>query len=1256
MSIKTSTTSAHVPGQNSGLDQPALAENHDQILADLVEDLTAQMHANGFVDWQTCARQYPQYVDELRELLPALEALAGSWKDQEAARQGDREKKGLLSSPDLTVSLSSAPSDSQFATRHSPLILGDFRLIREIGRGGMGVVYEAEQTSLNRRVALKVLPFAAALDSRHLQRFKTEAQAAAQLHHTNIVPVHAVGCEQGTHYYAMQFIEGQTLATVIQSKIDNRKSRMDGSKPATEPTSGTVENGGNPTRSSSPQAQSSILDPRSSTFRDIAKLGIQAAEALEYAHQMGVVHRDIKPANLLIDVRGNLWITDFGLARLARGIGSESASPMTGTGDLLGTIRYMSPEQAAGKRGTVDHRSDIYSLGVTLYEWLTLRPAISGRSREEVLAQVALEDPPLPRRIDKTIPVELETIILKAIAKRWEDRYGSAQELGDDLRCFLEDKPIRARRPSLADKVRKWARRHQSLVRMAGVFALLAVAGLVVSTVLIVHQRNVAEARRRQARRAADEMYALFAESWLSRQPGMEALEKEFLLKALSFYEEFAQDNGNRAEDRFETAKAFRRIGDINYKLGQFDQAKYALAQATDRLQLLSSENRENTEYPHELAIAINSQANIERDEDQAAQAEQSYRRAQGLFEDLIQTANRVPQYRDGLAGVESNRGIVLTALGRMKEAEQAYLRSLALLEELTADYPDLPTYRHDLGGCLNNLGNLLASIFRFRDAEILLRRALPIREKLADEYPTFPAYRQALAQSHTSWGALLAATHRYREAEDEYRQSQYSLEKLSSEFPLTPDYRQQQAANAAGLACLLTAAGRVTEARDAHRRALALRTKEKPESSNAQDVAASHYYLGQLAVAMGQYQDAEHSLRQALALRQENVAKLKLPGAQLDLAVSYHQLANLLATVGRLSESESNYRLALEIYSTLAPSIAEIPAARLEAASGHCDLGALCIEKGRLREAENELRQSLKLLQDLEKDCPECTLACMELVKALDRLSWIYEASDRPAEAERTFDIALALAEKLATENSANPDGRQLAAQLLFRRAEKLSAGQTPKAINSISKALTLQAKLADAFPAIPEIRSELARSLNLLGCLLTREGKRIESANTFAQVRQLYENLIEDVSGAPSYFQEYSWFLATCPEESFRNPTLALSLAERATTLGPEQSESWSALGLAHFRTRNWQKAETAFQKAIQLKKGGTCVDWLFLAMSCHHLGNHAQARNWMNQALAWKDRQRPLTDEMGRFFAEVETHLPENDREAKAGGGQR
>jgi WD40 repeat protein/serine/threonine protein kinase len=380
-------------------------------------------------------------------------------------------------------------------------ILGDFRIFREVGRGGMGIVYEAEQISLGRRVALKVLPFAAALDARHLQRFKNEAQAAAHLQHTNIVPVYYVGCERGVHFYAMQFIEGQTLAALIR---DLRQ--LASGQPAADPpgAAGSLagelasgqwappqRNGADlppttdyvPPPSAAATAAGALSTERSTQsrgfFRAAAQLGVQAAEALEHAHQLGVIHRDIKPANLLVDSGGRLWVTDFGLARL----GSDPG--LTMTGDLLGTIRYMSPEQALAKRVVVDARTDLYSLGVTLYELLTLERAYPGKSREEVLRQIAFEEPRPPRHLNSAVPAELETIVLKAMAKNPEERYATAQELADDLKSFLEDKPIKAKRPSLRQRLVKWARRHKTVVRAAVVVFLLAVVALAVSTVFI---------------------------------------------------------------------------------------------------------------------------------------------------------------------------------------------------------------------------------------------------------------------------------------------------------------------------------------------------------------------------------------------------------------------------------------------------------------------------------------------------------------------------------------------------------------------------------------------------------------------------------------------------------------------------------------------------------------------------------------------------------------------------------------------------
>ena len=288
--------------------------------------------------------------------------------------------------------------------------LGDFRLDRRSGPGGHGRGLRGGAARLNRRVALKVLPFAAAMDPTQLRRFQTEALAAAQLHHTHIVPVYSVGCERGVHYYAMQFIEGQTLAQAIaergwsapgshraraptlppcRGKVARRAMRRIPSPLAgegapqgrmgvpSEPRQNRRPKVSDRTRHRNPRnATGSATPSPSSRTRDTSErsphLGIQAAKALDHAHKFGIVHRDIKPANLLLDIQGNLWVTDFGLARL------QDDAGLTITGDLLGTLRYMSPEQALAKRGYLDHRTDIYSLGATLYELVTLRPAIEG--------------------------------------------------------------------------------------------------------------------------------------------------------------------------------------------------------------------------------------------------------------------------------------------------------------------------------------------------------------------------------------------------------------------------------------------------------------------------------------------------------------------------------------------------------------------------------------------------------------------------------------------------------------------------------------------------------------------------------------------------------------------------------------------------------------------------------------------------------------------------------------------------------------
>jgi serine/threonine-protein kinase len=324
------------------------SEEDDGVLADLVAEITDRLHAGERVDVDEYLDRYPERAERLRRLLPALEVLDGMSASTPAERQ---EEAGAA----------------------VPSTLGDFRIIREVGRGGMGVVYEAEQLSLGRRVALKMLPFAGTLDARQLQRFKNEAQAAACLQHQHIVPVYYVGCDRGVHYYAMQFVDGQPLTAIIREL----RQRAD-EKKATSPTPDKAAAGGAELQVTTPYKMSQS-GPRSPAgektaqagltsessvrtvayFRGVAQLGVQAAEALQHAHDMGVIHRDIKPGNLLLDGRGNLWVTDFGLARV------QTEASVTLTGDLVGTVRYMSPEQSLAKRVVIDHRTDIYSLGVT---------------------------------------------------------------------------------------------------------------------------------------------------------------------------------------------------------------------------------------------------------------------------------------------------------------------------------------------------------------------------------------------------------------------------------------------------------------------------------------------------------------------------------------------------------------------------------------------------------------------------------------------------------------------------------------------------------------------------------------------------------------------------------------------------------------------------------------------------------------------------------------------------------------------------
>jgi eukaryotic-like serine/threonine-protein kinase len=511
----------------------------DPRLMRAVEEYLGELESGRRPDRREFLRRYPDIAGPLAECLGGLELVHRAAVEDKAPRVNATDfevGEGLPANP-----------------------LGDFKIVREIGRGGMGVVYEAVQLSLGRRVALKVLPFAAAFDARHLQRFHNEAQAAAQLHHTNIVPVYAVGSERGVHFYAMQLIDGQSLAAVIR-QMRRHAGRPDGEDAA--PAGRPAE----PASDMDTLSQVSLAlstqrsGRRAEFFRAAARLIVQAADALEHAHQFGIVHRDIKPANLLVDAHGRLWITDFGVAQF------HAAAGLTQTGEVPGTLRYMSPEQASGQRVVLDHRTDVYSLGATLYELVSLEPIFPGQDRRQVLSQLISDDPRPPRAIDAAVPVELETIVLKAVAKNPAERYGSAREFAADLQRFLEDKPILARRPSLVDRVRKWSRRHPAVVAAGVLLLLVCIAGLVVNNRMIsAEQAKTAAAldrerdRFRQARQAVDLLVQVSVDE-LANAPQLQSARRRLLETALAYYQDFLDQQQGDADAQAGLADARKRV------------------------------------------------------------------------------------------------------------------------------------------------------------------------------------------------------------------------------------------------------------------------------------------------------------------------------------------------------------------------------------------------------------------------------------------------------------------------------------------------------------------------------------------------------------------------------------------------------------------------------------------------------------------------------------------------------------------------
>lgn len=403
------------------------------VIGVLAEDFIQQYRLGSNPDIEAYCSQHPECADRIRALFPML-----------------------LLVEDCGVAVNSQPSEPRIPSSASlPERIGDFKIIREIGRGGMGIVYEAEQQSLRRRVALKVLPPSATLSPSTIERFRRESRAAARLHHSNIVPVFGVGEDDGLHYYVMQFIQGVGLDEVLLELAESRRAQLLGkAELPDESSSGTTL----------PKSNHATGSEDRLYWHRVAIIGLQLANALHFAHTQGVLHRDVKPANVLLDSGGLIWLTDFGLAHA-----SEDAN-LTRSGDIVGTLRYLAPERL---HGDGNQQSDVYGLGATLYELLALVPAFPESDRVSLIRQIAHQEPRRLRSIDPNVPRDLETIVLKAIEKEASRRYTTAAELAEDLSRYLSDRPILARRVVKLEQLWRWCRRNPTVAALSSTVCLL---------------------------------------------------------------------------------------------------------------------------------------------------------------------------------------------------------------------------------------------------------------------------------------------------------------------------------------------------------------------------------------------------------------------------------------------------------------------------------------------------------------------------------------------------------------------------------------------------------------------------------------------------------------------------------------------------------------------------------------------------------------------------------------------------------------
>ncbi len=837
--------------------------NADQEQLDAIaEEFARACRAGEQPDIDAFTAQCGAPEQQVRELLESIQLL----------EQFKSDRNGVLSSGGASATNSLADALDK---------IDDYTIVREIGRGGMGLVFEAIQQSLGRRVAIKILSSSNLKDGKRLQRFRIEARAAARLRHPHIVPVFGVGNQGDTHYYVMDFIAGDSLRDYIDAKRETHRSSpssLRGSSVRKDaPTVGAAQT----TRASSDMDDSLdsrteptlAVDSKASSLNTnwVANLGATVSAALAYAHDQGVLHRDIKPSNLLLDDKGQVWIADFGLAKLAE------YDDLTKTGDVIGTPQYMPPESF---RGVYDHRSEVYAVGLTLYELLTLQPAIAGQSAAEIIRNASEGQIQSLRKRLPNVPRDLETIVLKCLQCDPALRYQSAQLLSDDLQKFCDGLPVSARRIGSAQRLVRWARR-EPLVASLTLVSFVSLAGLAgVSVVgywkanrslastnaawqtaeMALLQRTAAlrQASEQQTRAEANLQVALRAFGDIMHNVSRQSMETDaeilgevtdttvvgvtdadaaLLQSLLGFFDELAENNS--AHLIAESAFAARAAADIYVSLGQLEKASLAYGDALDRFER-ARQHADSDELQLQNADLLNQMAVVESLRGRVAGATDcfenavqilesspnlldlaegkfQYARAHRLFASTVARSGLEIQSRPGPPNLSPRgqrsfsflpgRGSNVLRMRNRRDVENASI-AVEKLTELVDEFPMEARYRSELAHAYRNQAEVLLRDRQRPEAEAAIEKAVTSLEELLRDNPGSQAVRYELASTLVS-AKILGFNQMYRAV----RAHELTVA-LLAQNPDLPRYQALRARSLENLALLEQRTGKASTAK----------------------------------------------------------------------------------------------------------------------------------------------------------------------------------------------------------------------------------------------------------------------------------------------------------------------------------------------------------------------------------------------------------------------------------------------------------